>query len=319
MKIRILGLFFALIFVISFSATAGAASFPTKTITIFTSGSPGGTADLPIRMLAKSMTEILGKPVIVENKVGGGGFVGGSALATAKPDGYTLSVFFTSNFTMAPFLRKPPYDIFKNTPIMAYGMYPFELSVRQDSPFKTFKDFIQYAKAHPGQVTVTTAKPDSMQNLPIWMLEEKEGLKIKLVPSEEAPALAAVLGGQAMAITTVGASIPYIREGKMRGLVTYSRERIPSLPNVPTLKEMGYDIVVESSQSVYGPPGVPKDVVKILADALHKAMDDKDFKKVCAGFEFMPTFLDGDQIDKLHRDGAAQTKPVLTRLGMNKN
>jgi tripartite-type tricarboxylate transporter receptor subunit TctC len=319
MKIRIFGLLFAVILVIGFSATAGAASFPTKTITIITSGSPGGTADLTGRMLAKKMTEILGQSVIVENKVGGGGFVAGSAVAVAKPDGHTVGIFFTSNFSMAPFLRKAPYDIFKNTPIMSYGMYPFEFSVRNDSPWKTFKDFIEYAKAHPGQATVTTGKPDSMQNLPIWLLEEKFGLKIKLIPSEEVQGVAAVLGGQAMAFTGVGGSIPFIREGRMRGLATYLGERMPNLPDIPTLKEMGYDIVVESRLSICGPPGVPKDVVKILEDAFHKAMDDNDFKKICKNFEIIPSFLDSDQIDKLHRDAAAQTKPILIKLGMIKD
>jgi tripartite-type tricarboxylate transporter receptor subunit TctC len=312
-------LLFAVILVISFSATAGAASFPTKTITIIHSSAPGGSTDTSIRMLAKRMTEILGQPVIVEPKVGGGGFIAGSAVATAKPDGYYIGIFFTSNFTMAPFLRKPPYDIFKNTPIMSYGMFPFEFSVRQDSPWKTFKDFIEYAKAHPNQATVTTSKPDSMENLPIWMLEEKLGLKIKLVPSESVQGVAAVLGGHAMAFTGVGTSIPHIRDGSMRGLATYLGERIPSLPDIPTLKEMGYDIVVESRLSIYGPPGVPNDVVKILEDAFHKAMDDNDFKKICANFEIIPSFLDGVQIHKLHHDLAAKTKPILIKLGMIKD
>ena len=122
MKIRMLGLLFAVSFLIlGFSATVGAASFPTKPITILTSSAPGGSTDLTSRMLAKRAAEILGQPVVVEPKVGGGGFIQGSALATAKPDGYLVGILFTSGFNMAPFLRKPPYDIFKNTPIMSYG------------------------------------------------------------------------------------------------------------------------------------------------------------------------------------------------------
>jgi tripartite-type tricarboxylate transporter receptor subunit TctC len=320
MKIRMSGLLFAVIFlVIGFSATVGAASFPTKPITILTSSSPGGSTDLTIRMLAKRAAEILGQPVIVEPKVGGGGFIEGSAIATAKPDGYLIGILFTSGFNMAPFLRKPPYDIFKNTPIMSYGMFPFEFSVRQDSPWKTFKDFIDYAKEHPNQATVTTSKPDSMENLPIWMLEEKLGFKVKLVPTESVQGVAAVLGGHAMAFTGVGTSIPQIREGSMRGLATYLAERMPDLPNIPTLKEMGYDIVVESRLCIYGPPGVPKDVVKILEDAFHKAMDDNDFKKICKNYGIIPSFLGGVEMDKAHRDLAAKTKPILERLGMIKD
>jgi tripartite-type tricarboxylate transporter receptor subunit TctC len=318
MKTRILGLLLAAILVIGFSVTAGAATFPTKPITIIHSSAPGGSTDMSIRMLAKRMAVILGQTVVVEPKVGGGGFISGSAISSANPDGYTVGIFFTSNLTMAPFLRKAPYDVFKNTPIMSYAMYPFEFSVRNDSPWKTFKDFIDYAKAHPGQVTVATSKPDSMENLPIWMLEDKLGFKVKLVPSESVQGVADVLGGHAMAFTGVGTSIPNIRDGSMRGLATYLGERIPGLPDIPTLKEMGYDIVVESRINIYGPPGVPKDVVKILEDAFHKAMDDDDFQKICKNFGIIPSFLDGVQVDKFHRDLAAKTKPFLEKLGMIK-
>ena len=139
------------------------------------------------------------------------------------------------------------------------------------------------------------------------------------VPTESVQGVAAVLGGHAMAFTGVGTSIPQIREGTMRGLATYLAERMPDLPDIPTLREMGYDIVVESRLCIYGPPGVPNDVVKILEDAFHKAMDDKDLKKICANFELIPSYLDADQIDKHHRDQAAKTQPILKKLGMIKD
>jgi tripartite-type tricarboxylate transporter receptor subunit TctC len=254
--------------------------------------------------------------VVVENKVGGGGFIAGSALYNAAPDGYTLTVFYSSAFNLAHFLRNPPFDIFKDTPIMSYGIYPFTLAVNADSQWKTFKDFIAYAKANPGKVSLSTSNPDSMENLPIWMLEEELGLKMKLVPYEGgAPAVAAVLGGHADAFTGVAEAIPYIRDGKMRGLATYLSVRMPGLPNVPTLKELGYNVVVESRLSVYGPPGVPKETVKILQDAFRKAMESPDFVKICQSFEVTPSFMDSAAIDKYHRDLAAKTKPILIKLG----
>ena len=255
MKIRILGLLFAVILVIGFSATAGAASFPTKPITIIHGSAVGGKVPVMLTMMAIRMTEILGQPVIVDPRLGAGGFNAGSAVAAAKPDGYTVGCFYTSNFTMAHFLRKPPYDIFKNTPICACGMFPFEFSVRADSPWKTFKDFIDYAKAHPDQVTVATSKSDSMENLPLWLLQKQLGFKIKIVPMDDVPGIAAVLGGHAMAFTGAGSSIPNIRNGKMRGLATYLGERMPDLPDIPTLKEMGYNIVVESRAADIRTPG----------------------------------------------------------------
>jgi tripartite-type tricarboxylate transporter receptor subunit TctC len=293
MKRKWFGLLFAMILVVSFSSTVGAASFPTKTITITMPAAAGGSTDMSGRILAKRMTELLGQPVVVENKAGAGGFIAGNAIAAAKPDGYYIGIEPSSAFNLAHLLRNPPFDIHKFTPIMSYGIYPFTFAVKKDSPFKTFKDFIDYARAHPNEVTLSTSNPDSMENLPIWMLENQLGLKIKLVSYEGgAPACAAVLGGHAMAFTGVGEAIPHIREGSMRGLATYLGQRMATLPDIPTLKELGYDIVVESRLAVYGPPGIPKDVVKILQDAFHKAMDNEDFVKICKSFEVTPSYLD---------------------------
>jgi tripartite-type tricarboxylate transporter receptor subunit TctC len=321
MKSRDIGLLLVVVaLVMAFSTTAGAASFPTKTITITMPAAPGGSTDMTGRMLAKRMTEILGQPVVVENKSGAGGFLVGNAIAAAKPDGYYIAIEPSSAFNMAHFLRNPPFDIHKFTPIMSYGIYPFTLAVKTDAPWKTFKEFIEYAKAHPNEVTLATSNPDSMENLPIWMLEGLLGLKMKLVSYEGgAPACAAVLGGHATAFTGVGEAIPFIRDGSMRGLATYLGERMSSLPDIPTLKELGYDVVVESRLTVYGPPGVPKDVVKILQDSFHKAMDNEDFKKICTSFEVTPSYLDAVQLEKYHTDLAAKTKPILIKLGKIKN
>ncbi len=320
MKIRMLGLLFTMILVISLSVTAGAATFPTKTITITMPAAAGGSTDMTARMLAKTLTEILGQPVVVENKAGAGGFIAGNAIAAAKPDGYYIGIEPSSAFNLAHFLRNPPFDIHKFTPIMSYGIYPFTFAVKKDAPWKSFKEFIEYAKAHPNEVTLATSNPDSMENLPIWMLEDQLGLKIKLVSYEGgAPACAAVLGGHATAFTGVGEAIPFIRDGSMRGLATYLGQRMPTLPDIPTLKEMGYNIVVESRLSVYGPPGIPKDVVKILQDAFHKAMDNEDFVKICKSFEVTPSYLDAAQIEKYHTELAAKTKPILIKLGKIKN
>jgi tripartite-type tricarboxylate transporter receptor subunit TctC len=292
------------------------AAYPEKTITILVSAAPGGSTDLTARMLAKRMTEILKTPVVVDNKVGAGGFMMGSALNSSASDGYTVGVFPSSHFILAHFIRKPPFDIFKFTPIMSYGIYPFTLAVKADAPWKTLKDFLDYAKAHPGQVSLSTSNPDSMENLPIWMLEEKLGLKLKLVPYHGgAPAVAAVLGGHAQAFTGVGEAIPNIRDGSMRGLATYLGERMPGLPDLPTLKELGYDIVVESRLAVYGPAGVPQAIAKTLEDAFQKAMDNPDFKKICDSFEVVPSWMSASQVDRYHRDLAAKTKPILIRLG----
>lgn len=307
--------FCAVVAALTLAGEAGAA-FPEKAITVIVGAPPGGSTDMTSRMLAKRLTEILKVPVLVENKVGAGGFVAGTAVHTAAPDGYTMGVYASSSFNLAHFLRKPPYDIFTKTPIMSYGIYPFTFAVKADSPWKTFKDFLDHVKKNPGQVSLATSNPDSMENLPIWMLEDKLGVKMKLVPYQGgAPAVAAVLGGHADAFTGVGEAIPHIRDGSLRGLATYLGQRMPGLPDLPTLMELGYDVVVESRLALYGPPGMSKEVVKALEEAFHKAMDDPDFLKVAKSFEVTPSFLNGPQLDKYHRDLAAKTKPILVKLG----
>jgi len=316
MKLKCLGtVIWAVILALTFVGNAGAA-FPEKAITVIVGAAPGGSTDMTARMLAKRLTEILKVPVVVENKVGAGGFIAGSAVHQAPPDGYMVGVYASSAFNLAHFLRKPPYDIFKKTPIMSYGIYPFTLAVKADSPLKTFNDFMDYVKKNPGQASLSTSNPDSMENLPIWMLEEKLGVKMKLVPYQGgAPAVAAVLGGHATAFTGVAEAIPHIRDGSMRGLATFLNERMPGLPDIPTLKELGHDIVVESRLAVYGPPAIPPAIVKTLQDAFHKAMDSPDFLKVAKSFEVTVSFQDSVQIDKYHRDLAAMTKPILIKLG----
>jgi tripartite-type tricarboxylate transporter receptor subunit TctC len=120
-----------------------------------------------------------------------------------------------------------------------------------------------------------------------------------------------------LAFTGVGEAFP-IRDAACAGWQLIG-QRMATLPDIPTLKELGYNIVVESRLAVYGPPGVPKDVVTILQDAFHKAMDNEDFVKVCKSFEVTPSYLDAEGIQKYHTDLAAKTKPILIKLGKIKN
>jgi len=276
----------------------------------------GGSTDLTSRMLAKRATELFGQPVIVENKTGGGGFVANAEVYNAAPAGYTLIVNASSTIVLAPHLRKAPFDPWKMTPIMSYGVYPFTLAVKVDAPWKTIKEFVEFMRKNPGEVKMSTSGPDAMENLAMFMLKDQEKLDFKLVPYEGgAPAVAAALGGHTHAFIGVAEAIPHIREGRMRGLATFLSERMPGLPDIPTLKESGYDAVVESRLSIYGPPGVPKEIVKKLEETFRKAMDSEDFKKVCKTFEVTPSFYDNERIDKYHRDLSAKIRTILIKIG----
>jgi tripartite-type tricarboxylate transporter receptor subunit TctC len=302
---------------LAFSALGTAApAFPTKPVSVFCPWAAGGSTDLTMRMLANQATKTLGQPVVVMDKAGGGGFVANAEAFKAEADGYTLVVNASSTLTLAPLLRKAPFDPRKMTPILSYGVYPFTLAVKSDAPWKNVKEFVEYIKKKPGEIKMSTSGPDAMENLAMYMLRDLEKLDFKLVPYEGgAPAVAATLGGHVQAFIGVAEAIPHIRDGSMRGLATFLSHRMAGMPDIPTLKESGYDVVVESRLSVYGPPGIPQDVVKKLEVVFKQSMESEDFKKVCKTFEVTPSFLDSEAIEKYHRDLTARIKPILIKIG----
>lgn len=290
--------------------------YPNKTITIYCPWSAGGSTDLTSRMIANKATEIFGVPVIVANKTGGGGFVANAAVYRAKPDGYTVIVNASSSIVLSPHLREAPFKPLELTPIMSYGVYPFVLAVKADSPLKTIQDVVELARKNPGKVSLATSGPDAMENLAMFMLEEEQKIKFKFVPFEGgAPAVAATLGGHTDAYIGVGEPIPHIREGSMRGLVTFLGQRMAGLPDIPTLKESGYNVVVESRLAFFGPPGLPKEIVTKLQDTFKQAMDDKGFKKVAKSFEVTPSYLSSSELDQFNRSLSGNIRKTLIRIG----
>jgi tripartite-type tricarboxylate transporter receptor subunit TctC len=299
-----------------YSISEGAATFPTKAINMLIYTAPGGSTDLTIRMLCKRASELFGQPVIAENNTAGGGFLALAEVYKAAPDGHTIGVAASSMICVEPLLRKAPYDPNKMTPILSYGVYPFTLAVKVDAPWKTVKEFVEYVRKNPGKVNLSTSRPYSMENFAMFMLQNQEKLDFKLVPYEGgAPAVAAALGGHTDGFIGVSEAIPFIREGKMRGLATFLSERMPGLPDIPTLKESGYNVAVESRLSIYGPPEMPKDLVKRIEDTFKKSMESEDFKKIAKNFEVTPSFLDSKGIGKYHRDLTDAIRSILIKMG----
>lgn len=290
--------------------------FPTKPITVLVPWSPGGSTDLTMRALAERAAQLFGQPVVVINKTGGGAFVANTELSKAKADGYTLIVNASSTVVLAPHLRKAAFEPLKFTPIMSYGLYPFMLAVKDDSPFKTFKDLVDYMKKNPGKIKLSTSGPDAMENLSMFMLQDQAKVSLQLVPFEGgAPAVTAALGGHTDGFIGVGEAIPHVRSGKMRALVTFLSARMPGFPDVPTLKEQGYDIVVESRLAMFGPPGVPDAVVKILDQTFKKAMDDESFKRVAKTFEVQDSYQGPAEVKAFDEKLSAQIHGTLVKIG----
>ena len=175
-KVRMFFMFVVILFLSLGGIQSGeGASYPEKPITLICPFAAGASYDMTSRAIATAVTKSIGQPVIVMNKVGGGTFVANAEAVNAAPDGYTLIINASSSLCLSPHLRKAPFDPWKLTPIMSYGIYPVIVAVRADSPFKTFKDMVDFIKKKPGELKIATSGgPDVMENLPMYMLQSQE-------------------------------------------------------------------------------------------------------------------------------------------------
>ena len=180
----------------------------------------------------------------------------------------------------------------------------------------TLKELIEHIRNNPGKISLSTGAPNSMQSIAMFMLKDQEKLDFKLVPfGDGAQSIVATLGRHTDGFVGVDEAIPHIREGRMRLLATLMSERLPEFSYAPTLKEAGYDVAVESRPCLYGPPGVPKEVAKKLENTFRAAMDSDEFKKICQTFNLIPSFLNGEQMTRYHRDLQVKLKYILIITG----
>ena len=261
---------------------AMAQEFPTRSITLLICMQPGAGADLGGRVIAQEATKILGQEIIPMNKTGGGGAVAAGILANSKGDGYTLLSCTNGAFTTAPQLESVPYDPLKDlVPMIQFGSLTTGIMVRSDSPFKSFKEFIDFARKNPGKLSygfpgVGTAPHLAIEHV---MLEEK--VNIATVPYEGAvPSLTALLGGHVSACgTSTSGFLQHLKAGKVRVLATTGEKRIEVVPDAPTLFELGYPYgVLMDFYLITGPKGIPPAVTKTLEGAFLKAMETQAFQ-----------------------------------------
>ena len=256
---------------IAASASAAMAEYPENPITMYCVFSPGGTGDTSIRVLAAGAEKILGQPILVVTKDGGTGTVGLALLAEQKPDGYTLAMGTSTGIVRVPMARKVTYKPLASfTNIYAYAAVASGLMVRPDSPFKTFKDLVEYARQNPGKVTYSTLGAGSPMHLIMEVIAMKEKIKWVHVPYKgTAPAETAAMGGHVDAVSA--GDMHNALNGQLRPLLMHTKDPYDKLPNVPTTMQLGYNIYNDTLLAVYGPAGVHPAVVKKIEDALEKA------------------------------------------------
>ena len=252
------------------SATAQTA-YPSKTVTMVVPTAAGGTTDLSARMLAQALGPVLGQTVVVDNKGGGNGNIAASIVKRAEADGYTLLMQYSGYHVISPHITKQKqWDQGDFQPVANVISAPQIIVVRADLPVKTLPELIAYAKANPGKLNYASSGNGSLQHVTGAMLEQQGGIKMVHVPYKgTGPALQDLLGGQVdLTFGTAPPFMPHIASGKLRVLAVTGKQRLPSLPDVPTTAEAGYHKVDATSWfAVCAPAGVSKAVVdKLTAD-----------------------------------------------------
>ncbi len=257
--------------------------YPSKPITWIVGYSAGGNADTRSRQIAKAMSEILGVPIIVDNRPGAGANVGTAAIINAKPDGYTIGMGNFAPLAVNQSLFKTlPFAAADATPIMLIEKGPLILMVKNDSPYKSVKDIVLAAKAAPGKLSYASGGIGGSHHLSGALFEHSAGIDMIHAPYKSGSAATTdLMGGQVnMMFEQMYAAMPGIQGGKLRALAITSAKRSPLLPNLPTMAEQGYPPVeVQNWQGVIAPKGTPAAIVKILNDAANRALATPDLKE----------------------------------------
>ncbi len=264
---------------VALATSALAEQFPSKPVTLICPWAAGGGTDIHMRTLAELASKRLGQPVVVENRAGGSGMNGPATMAkTARPDGYTVSQLAITAFRL-PHLQKVDWDPLKDfTYIVGLAGYTFGIVVKADSPFKTFQDLIDFARAHPGELSYATPGIGTSLHLAMEEIAYKAGVKVLHVPFKgQAEGVAALMGGHVMAQVDSTGWARQVDAGTLRLLATLGDRR--TRWNAPTVKELGVDTVSNSPYGLVGPKGMPADVVQVLHDAFKSASEDPENQK----------------------------------------
>ena len=265
------------------SAAWAQGAYPTKTVTMVVPTAAGGTTDLSARMVAQALAPVLGQSVVVDNKGGGNGNIAASIVKRAEADGYTLLMQYSGYHVISPHLTKVAQWAQSDfQPIANVISAPQIIVVRADLPVKTLPELIAYAKANPGKLNYASSGNGSLQHVTGAMLEQQGAIKMVHVPYKgTGPALQDLLGGQVdLTFGTAPPFMPHIASGKLRVLAVTGKQRLPSLPDVPTTAEAGYPKVDATSWfALFVPAAVPMPVVDKLTADIRTVVQSTAFKQ----------------------------------------
>jgi len=296
-------------------------TYPSHAITFINPFPPGGAADVVGRPLVAVLEPILKQPCVIETKAGAAGQVGGQVAANAKPDGYTLLIHIVSISGFAEvdklFGRKPKFTRADFIPIARLTAGPMVLVVNDQQPYKNVKELVEDCKKNPDKLIFSSSGLYGALHLPTALFMKAAGIKMKHLPTNGGgPALTAILGNNSQVLTSsIAAASAHIKAGKLRPLACFGATRAAALPNVPTLKELGYDVEFSLWVGVFAPKNTPAPVVATLSEAIKKAAASETFKTAVHNIGDEVAFLDQAAFAKFWDEDAKRVESAVQAIG----
>lgn len=301
------------------TGTASAAEWPTKPVHVIVAYAAGGANDLLGRVFAEQLTQALGQPFLVENRTGGGGLVGTEYVARSQPDGYTLIVSGMPSHVLAPAMNKNAgFDPVRDFTHIAYlGGPPNVFAVHNSSPAKSFRELLDLMRKQPGGVEYVSPSVGSVGNMVAEYVAAKEHVKLTHVAYRGGGSAIfdLVAGHVKMGSMTLSTMSQHIKAGTLRALAISSATRVPELPDVPTLVELGYpELVVRTWYGLSGPAGLPPEIVTRINEVVNKAMDLPKVQQQLAGEAVETKVMTPAEFTRFMQDQVGQWLPAVKAM-----
>jgi tripartite-type tricarboxylate transporter receptor subunit TctC len=295
--------------------SAFAQSFPERPVTMLVGFAAGGPTDIAMRKLGDTARKNLDQAVVIDNKPGAAGSLAASILAKRPADGYTLGAILIGA-VINQHIRKVDYDTNEFTPILMFGTLPQGIVVKKDARWKTAREFLDFAKANPKAIRYSTAGIGTAQHFSMERLGAHLGIQWVHVPYKSGTeAVMAAVSGEVDASAQTAEWKPFVKDGRLTLLATFTESKMPDFPNVPTMRDLGYDIVAPSMMGIVGPKGVPQAIVQRIHDAYKPGLDDPGFQAVLATMGITPDYRSAADFGKFLKSANAFYADSAAKMG----